>query len=192
MICEKPKWENLVTQIYDGLLNITLTKALPCRRNKRTRLKRSPLAYRFHLTHNLYSSSIKRHVFMWKTSPKLFFIPSPKMQLTRSYLEIVHIAFLFSWFFFSHYSFIITKWVFYYQDSEEWNIRALEHAWSVVQSHLTLWTYGLACQTPQGRILKWVVMPSSRGSSQRRHQTWVSWVSCKQADSFPLSDLGSP
>lgn len=47
-----------------------------------------------------------------------------KVQLTRQYKAIVHITLLFSRSF-SHYNFIITKWGFYYQDIEEWNIGAL-------------------------------------------------------------------
>ena len=45
-------------------------------------------------------------------------------------------------------------------------------------------TVDLACQAPlslgilQARILKWVVMPSSRGSSQPRDRTRISYVSC--------------
>ena len=38
----------------------------------------------------------------------------------------------------------------------------------------------------QARILEWVAMPSSRGSSQLRDQTWVSCLHL-QADSLPLS-----
>ena len=30
----------------------------------------------------------------------------------------------------------------------------------------------------QARILEWVAMPSSRGSSWPRDRTWISWVSC--------------
>ena len=41
----------------------------------------------------------------------------------------------------------------------------------------------------QARILKWVAISFSRGSSQPRDQTHVS---CWQADSLPLSHLGSP
>ena len=37
------------------------------------------------------------------------------------------------------------------------------------------------------RMLEWVAISSSRGSSQPRNRTWVSWVSCLQADSLPLS-----
>ena len=46
----------------------------------------------------------------------------------------------------------------------------------------TLWT--VAYQAPlstgilQARILKWVAMPSSRESSQRRNLTHISWVIC--------------
>ena len=52
------------------------------------------------------------------------------------------------------------------------------HVWLFV----TLWT--VACQAPlsmgfsQERILKWMSMPSSRGSSLLRNWTWVSYVSC--------------
>ena len=41
----------------------------------------------------------------------------------------------------------------------------------------------------QARILQWVAMPSSRGSSQPRGQTWVSRM---QADSLPSEPLGKP
>ena len=47
---------------------------------------------------------------------------------------------------------------------------------------VTPWT--VACQAPlsmgllQARILEWVAMPSSRGSSQLRDRTHVSYVSC--------------
>ena len=50
----------------------------------------------------------------------------------------------------------------------------------VVQSCLTLPLCGLAWQAPlsmgvlQARILEWVAMPSSRGSSQARDRTQVS------------------
>ena len=30
----------------------------------------------------------------------------------------------------------------------------------------------------QARILEWVAMPSARGPSQLRDQTWASYVSC--------------
>ena len=56
------------------------------------------------------------------------------------------------------------------------------HAKSL-QSCLTLRSYGLACQAPvrgilQARILEWVAVPSSTGSSQPRVQTHISYVSC--------------
>ena len=41
----------------------------------------------------------------------------------------------------------------------------------------------------QARILEWVAIPSSKGSSQPRDQTQVSTL---QADSLPLSHQGSP
>ena len=43
----------------------------------------------------------------------------------------------------------------------------------------------------QARILEWVAMPSSRGSSQLRDQTRVSYVSCIQTDSLLLRHLGN-
>ena len=53
-------------------------------------------------------------------------------------------------------------------------------------SHVRLFTTSgtVARQTPlsvgilQARILEWVAMPSSRGSSQPREGTQVSYVSC--------------
>ena len=53
---------------------------------------------------------------------------------------------------------------------------------SIVWLFVTLWT--AACQSPsvhgilQARILEWAAMPSSRGSSQPRNWTHVSYVSC--------------
>ena len=51
---------------------------------------------------------------------------------------------------------------------------------SCVQLFVTLWTR--AHQAPlwivQARILEWVAMPSSKGSSQPRDQTQVSYISC--------------
>ena len=54
-------------------------------------------------------------------------------------------------------------------------------ATSLVSDSLTPWTVG--CQASQSgifqaRILEWVAMPSSRGSSQPRDQTHISCVSC--------------
>ena len=34
------------------------------------------------------------------------------------------------------------------------------------------------CGILQARIVEWVAMPSSKGSSQPRDRTWVSYVSC--------------
>ena len=51
---------------------------------------------------------------------------------------------------------------------------------SVLSNSATPWT--IACQAPlsvgilQARILEWVAMPSSRGSSQPRDQTQVSGI----------------
>ena len=55
-------------------------------------------------------------------------------------------------------------------------------SFSRVQLFATPWT--VAWQAPlsmgilQARILEWVAMPSSRGSSQPRDGTYVSYVSC--------------
>ena len=40
---------------------------------------------------------------------------------------------------------------------------------------------------PQGRILKWVAMPYSKGSSQPKDQTHISASPALQAESLPLS-----
>ena len=55
----------------------------------------------------------------------------------------------------------------------------------LLQSCLTLWD-PMDCSLPgssvcgilQTRILEWVAMPSSRGSSQPKDRTQVSYVSC--------------
>ena len=45
----------------------------------------------------------------------------------------------------------------------------------------------------QARILEWVAMPSSRGSSQPRDRTHIFYVSCiGRRGSLPLALLGSP
>ena len=44
----------------------------------------------------------------------------------------------------------------------------------------------------QARILEWVTVPSSRGSSQFRNQTHSSGISCIQADSLPSEPPGKP
>ena len=59
---------------------------------------------------------------------------------------------------------------------------ALRNCAKLLQSHLFVTSWTVACQAPvygilQARILEWVVMPSSRGSSQHRDQTYVSCVS---------------
>ena len=49
------------------------------------------------------------------------------------------------------------------------------------------------CGILQARILEWVAMPFSRGSSQPRDQTWVSGVSCVgRRGSLPLAPPGKP
>ena len=65
------------------------------------------------------------------------------------------------------------------------NMNVLCCAWSLtcVQLFVTPWT--VACQAPlsmgilQARILEWVAMPSSRGSSQPRDQTQVSGMAVR-------------
>ena len=65
--------------------------------------------------------------------------------------------------------------------------QSLNHVWLFV----TLWT--VAHQAPlstgilQARILEWVAIPFSRGSSQPRDRTRVSWISCL-ADGFFITD----
>ena len=53
---------------------------------------------------------------------------------------------------------------------------------SCVQLFGTLWTVALTGSSVHGiiqaRILEWVAMPSSRGSSQPRDLTRISYVSC--------------
>ena len=44
----------------------------------------------------------------------------------------------------------------------------------------------------QGRILEWVAIPLSRGSSQPRDRTCISSLQDWEADSLPLSHQGSP
>ena len=61
-------------------------------------------------------------------------------------------------------------------------------------SHVSLWPHGLypsrlLCPWDSPRILEWVSMPSSRGTSRPRDQIWVSYVSCiaRQILSLPLT-----
>ena len=44
----------------------------------------------------------------------------------------------------------------------------------------------------QARVLKWIAMPSSMGSSQPRDRTWVSWVSCFAGRFFTAEPTGKP
>ena len=67
------------------------------------------------------------------------------------------------------------------------------HCFSRVWLFATLWT--VACQTflfmgiVQARILEWVAMPFSRGSSQPRNQTYVS---CTEGRFFTAEPPGKP
>ena len=69
----------------------------------------------------------------------------------------------------------------------KWKCQSLSHVWLFA----TPWI--VACQAPlstgilQARILEWVAIPFSRGSSQRKDQTWVSWI----VDRFFTSNQGS-
>ena len=74
-------------------------------------------------------------------------------------------------------------------------------ACSVASVYDSLRPYGPLCDPPgssvhgifQAGILEWVAMPSSRGFSQLRDQTRMSWVSCVAEGFFtPLSHQGSP
>jgi len=71
----------------------------------------------------------------------------------------------------------------------EW--KSLSRVWLLV----TPWTVAhralLSMGFPQARILEWVAMPSSRGSSRPRDQTCISCVSCIwQVSSLPLAPPG--
>ena len=64
-------------------------------------------------------------------------------------------------------------------------------------SHVQILCNTMDCSPPgssvrgifQARILEWVAISSSRGSSQPRDQTWVSCVSCIGSWILPLSHL---
>ena len=72
-------------------------------------------------------------------------------------------------------------------------------AYCVTQSCLTLCN-PTACSPPgssvrgilQARVLEWVAMPSSRGSSRPRYQTQVSCVPCIGGGLFTTSNTGKP
>ena len=75
-----------------------------------------------------------------------------------------------------------------------------EKSGSVAQSCPTLCD-PIGCSPPgfsvhgilQARILEWVVIPFSRGSSPPRDQTWICWVSSIDRWMFlPLSPPGKP
>ena len=69
--------------------------------------------------------------------------------------------------------------------SREWVMKSL-------QLH-GLWLARLLCPWDfSGRILEWVAISSSRGSSQPRDQTHISCISCVQVDSLLLSHGGRP
>ena len=64
----------------------------------------------------------------------------------------------------------------------DWRCACMLSHFSRVQLFATLWT--VACQAPlstgilQARILECVATPSSKGSSQLRDQTCISYISC--------------
>ena len=82
--------------------------------------------------------------------------------------------------------------------SHETDITPL-HACSVTCLHPTL-CHPMDCSPPgssvhgilQARILEWVAIPFSRGSSRLRDQTHIFCLLHWQASSLPLSYLGSP
>ena len=66
---------------------------------------------------------------------------------------------------------------------------------SVVSDSMTLWTSLPGSSTHgilQARILEWVAMPSSKGSSWPRNQTWVSCGSCIAGRFFTAELPGKP
>ena len=68
----------------------------------------------------------------------------------------------------------------------DWDWHIYLHVCSVTQSCLTLATYHMDCSLPgfsvhgiiQARILEWVAISFSRGSSQPRGRTYISFSSC--------------
>ena len=62
---------------------------------------------------------------------------------------------------------------------QNWDCAVLSH-FSYVQLFATPWTVAHQTLLPMGilqaRILEWVAMPSSRGSSRPRNQTGVSYL----------------
>ena len=70
------------------------------------------------------------------------------------------------------------------------------NCFSHVQLFVTLWTVAhqapLSMEILQARILEWVAMPSSRGSSHPRDRTCISCDSCIVGRFFIAGPLGSP
>ena len=64
------------------------------------------------------------------------------------------------------------------------------------QLWLTLWTVHpqapLSTRILQARIWEWVDMPSSRGSSWSRDQSYISYLQHRQVGSEPLAQVGKP
>ena len=79
-----------------------------------------------------------------------------------------------------------------------WQSHVCIHA-QLLQSCLTLWD-PMECSPPgssvhgisQARILEWVAMPSSRGSSQPRDRTHISCSSCIAGGFFTAKSPGKP
>ena len=101
-----------------------------------------------------------------------------------------------------NYVFIIV-YIIFYQSNENWSFlclysHACRHAKSL-QSCLTLWD-PVNCSPPgttvhgifQARILEWVAMPSSRGSSWPGDRTSVSCLLHWQACALLLAPPGNP
>ena len=73
-----------------------------------------------------------------------------------------------------------------------WVVESLSHVWlfgeSVDCSPLGSSVHGLLLV----RILEWITMPASKGSSQPENRTWVFCVSCIAAGFFGAEPLGKP
>ena len=77
---------------------------------------------------------------------------------------------------------VVELWYLFLAEDNTYIIHVLccAESLSCVQLFVSPWT--VACQVPllmgilQARILEWVAIPSSRGSSQPRNQTWVSCI----------------
>ena len=79
-----------------------------------------------------------------------------------------------------HFSCMVTRWV----------LRLFSHVWLCDRMDCSLLSSSI-CGIIQARILEWVAVPFSRGSSWHRDLTHTSCSSCVSG-SLPLSHQGSP